>query len=289
MQFDAAKTVEETFKIGDEIEKKINDIELGGLFDKNKSMVLENEKVLENLLLLKKKAYVSMKHEWDPKLQKYVGGLSASGVKTVKRNNAKLIKDVSTDLFESVVKNGRPEDVSGLIRKRVSDLLENKLPIDDLVTSGKLSNWNPKNPSGHVNVAKKRRARGEDVALGDRIPYYVTQGAKKYKISDVAEDPEYGKEHKIPGNADYYINAVKKAVHEMGPSIFNGDPGLLQEFNDALDADTYSKVVVGKGPLTAMFGRKIKFGPKKAAFVASVSKPKPVDKQMTMIDMFKKK
>ena len=74
----------------------------------------------------------------------------------------------------------------------------------------------------------------------------------------------------------------------MGPSIFNGDPGLLQEFNDALDADTYSKVVVGKGPLTAMFGRKIKFGPKKTAFVASVSKLKPVDKQMSIRDMFKK-
>lgn len=281
MQIDEVKTVEDSFRIGAAIEKTINDSELGGIFDKKKAMYLEYEKVYKNLLLLGKKQYVGMKYEWDHKLNQAVAKLSSSGVKTVRRDNAKLIKDVSNDIFKSVVEHGKPEIVVGLIRERLQKLLSNKLPLEDLVTSAKLSNWTPKVKQAHVAVARKMRNRGRDVALGDRVYYYVTQGPKKLGVSDLAESLEYGKEHEIPANFMYYIKAIIKAVKHIGMVVYADNDEGLEEFMNALDVETYSRVIVGNGPMCKFVTQKLVYGPKPVSVVGKKRKQSSLDSFFT--------
>lgn len=262
LQIDEIKTIEDAFRVGAEIEDMINDLKKGGLFDSDKAMYLEFEKVLESLLLLAKKAYVSMKYEWDHKLQKATSKLSASGVKTKRRDNAKIIKDLMNDVFISIVEKKQPEIVVDLIRNRLQKLLENKLPLEDLVTSSKLSNWTPSVKQAHVAVAKKMRSRGQEVALGDRIFYYITQGQRKSGISELAESLDYGKQHGIPGNSEYYIDAVVKAVSHIGDIVFSEDAEMLTRFKQALNIDTYTRVVAGVGPMSKFFKQTVTYGPK---------------------------
>jgi DNA polymerase elongation subunit (family B) len=272
MQLLCVTSIEDAFRIGEQIEREIHDVSNGGLFTKDKAMYLEFEKSLENLLLLRKKTYVSMKHTYDKKLGKIVGKFSQSGTKPIRRDNSKIVRDISLDLFKDLVKDGNYKTANDKIRNKMSKMLNNTLPIDDLVTSQKLNSWNPKIINAGVAVAKKRKNRGGEVGLGDRIKYYVTAGKKRAKVSALAEDPEYGKTNKVPGNFSYYTEMIDKALRPVLEVAYKNDSEKLKEGNDLFDINTYEKVVVKNGPLAKFFGTNTTtIGAKRKAYKAKIN------------------
>lgn len=266
VHFRDCETMQDCFKRGEEVEGIINDIEKGGLFDKNKAMYLEMEKVFENLLLVTKKCYAGIKHAWDPKIKDYSSGMSSSGIKTVRRDTSNFVRDCTMAFLENSVAKLDHEATLGKVRGIIGSLMDGTIDIDDLAISTKLKKWDMDNPAPQIEVAKKMKSRGIDVGLGMRIKWYVTEGAKNASTSSRAECVEYGKEHKIPGSSSYYMEKVESSFSSLITCAFSNDVKMYARMSRLFDRNTYDHKTVTRGPLgTVTMRRKRVIDHEKAA------------------------
>lgn len=249
MKFADCKTMESSMQRGQEIEGIINDNTKGGLFDPNKSMYLEMEKTYENLLLVSRKRYSGIKHEFDPKLNKVVGKHSTSGLQVIKRDTLGVVKDV-WDVFlkKNVVELDKAGGLEG-IRKIIGDLMMGTLPLERLCTSKKLQTWTPKVMNPQTRVALKKRSRGEAIGLGDRVTYFFANGSKRLKKYEIAEDLEYGEKNKMSGQLEHYLEAIKKSLTESINIVYSSE-----EVAKLFDITSYDRVERRDGPLSKFWG-----------------------------------
>ena len=104
-------------------------------------------------------------------------------------------------------------DLDRIYKKYVNDIINYKIPFDDLIVSALLAKSYKTRPV-HLILAEKLKERNEEVQIGSRIPYiYIedTSGMNKMK-SELGEDPDYAKRHNLKFNRLCYLDQLSKPI-----------------------------------------------------------------------------
>lgn len=167
--------------------------------------ILEYEKCYFPWLLFSKKRYCGLMYEDDPTKPTKI---DVKGLQVVRRDNCPIVREVSKEVMDILMYKRSFDLALDHARKRVLDVLEQRVPWDSMVVS-KALRGNYKNPKSlpHWVVAQKRKARGEYILDGERIPYvFVMDPAHSDALlAERAEDVTYAKEHGLKLDTLYYV------------------------------------------------------------------------------------
>jgi len=163
---------------------------------------LEFEKVYLPFLLLKKKRYCGKKYE-----EGHVK-IDMKGVECVRRDFCPLLVKTQKEMLTILMNTMDIEKACQVVSKAVQDLSCNRVPLELLTMSKKLSRSPDeyKAMAAHVNLAKRiNKERGEQhgFVAGDRVPYVIAKG-KSHKMSENAVLPEEITSGKYVVDRDYY-------------------------------------------------------------------------------------
>ncbi|BEI82815.1 hypothetical protein CcaverHIS002_0306830 [Cutaneotrichosporon cavernicola] len=176
-----------------------------------KPIKLEFEKVYYPYLLISKKRYTGLYWTRPDKYDK----MDAKGIETVRRDNCRL---VSTMIETCLLKMLIDRDVKGAedyVKQTISDLLQNKIDMSQLVITKALSKTDYAGKQAHVELAERMRKRdaGSAPSLGDRVAYVIVKGVKGAAAYEKSEDPLYVLENNVPIDTRYYLeNQLSKPL-----------------------------------------------------------------------------
>jgi DNA polymerase delta subunit 1 len=90
----------------------------------------------------------------------------------------------------------------------ISDLLQNRIDMSQLVITKALSKSDYTAKQAHVELAErmKKRDAGSAPTLGDRVAYVIIKGAGGAKNYEKSEDPIYVLENSVPIDTKYYLD-----------------------------------------------------------------------------------
>ena len=142
--------------------------------------------------------------------------IDVKGIQLVRRDNCKMVKSVSKKVLNTLLYDRDTEGAATIVKDAVIDLIEGRVPMDQLVISKSLRDNYKSTSQPHLTVRDHMRLRmpGSEPKSGERVPYvYVDTGDKKHKQYQKAEDPEYVRENGLPVDTKYYINnQMKKSI-----------------------------------------------------------------------------
>ncbi|RIA89336.1 DNA polymerase family B-domain-containing protein [Glomus cerebriforme] len=195
-----------------------------------KPIKLEFEKVYFPYLLINKKRYAGLywtnPDNWDK--------LDTKGIETVRRDNCLLVQNVIETCLRKMLID---RDVSGAeeyAKKTISDLLQNKIDMSQLVITKALSksDYSAKQPHHELAERMRKRDAGSAPTLGDRVAYVIVKSTKGAAAYEKSEDPIYVLENNIPIDTNYYLeNQLSKpllrifepVLGEKAQSLLAGD------------------------------------------------------------------
>jgi DNA polymerase delta subunit 1 len=169
--------------------------------------------------------------------------MDTKGLETVRRDNCALVRDVIQTSLNKILIN---QDVDGAIKyvkSQISDLLQNKMDISQLVITkslnkgaeyalgigGKKEDYKMK--QAHVELAARMRKRdaGSAPQMGDRVPYVIITGAKGAKTFEKGEDPIYVLENNLAIDSKWYLsNQLTKPLQRIFEPIIDDVQKLLE-------------------------------------------------------------
>ena len=180
---------------------------------------LEYEKFYYPLLLKGKKRYAG--HKFEPGL---APKLDVKGFECVRRDFAPIVSKTQKTVL---IKLCKENDIQGAIdyaRTIVVQLLENKVPLEDLVMSKKLTRKPEeyKNPAPHTELAKRLQAtQPAHIApkTGDRIDFVIRPGFKGEKTCMRAVTPDDVRKGEASADTRWYLShqleAPLRRIFEM--------------------------------------------------------------------------
>jgi len=203
-------------------------------------ILLEFEKVYYPYLLMNKKRYAGLMWTNEDKYDK----MDTKGLETVRRDNCALVRDViQTSLDKILIDRDVPSAIA-YVKKQISDLLQNKMDISQLVITkslnkgaefalglgGKEEDYKVKQAHVELAARMKKRDPGSAPQMGDRVPYVIITGPKGAKNFEKAEDPIYVLEHNVPLDFKWYLtNQLEKPLGRIfDPIIPDPKRALLQ-------------------------------------------------------------
>ncbi|KAI8898444.1 DNA polymerase family B-domain-containing protein [Globomyces pollinis-pini] len=198
--------------------------------DFQRPIKLEFEKVYYPYLLINKKRYAGL--YWTrPTIH---DKMDAKGIETVRRDSCRL---VSTVIETSLRKLLIDRDVTGAcdyVKGIISDLLQNKVDLSQLVISKALGKAEYAGKQAHSELADRMRKRdaGSAPALGDRVSYVIIKGAKDAAAYEKAEDPIYVLENNLPIDTKYYLeNQLSKPLMRIFEPVLGDKASSLLSGN----------------------------------------------------------
>lgn len=219
IKFGAGKSLAECMRLGEEAAEAISEI-----FPK--PVKLEFEKCYYPYLLVSKKRYAGLLWTNPDDYDR----MDTKGIESVRRDNCRLVANVITSVLELLLKKRDLNQAIEMVKRVISDLLQNKIDVSLLVVSKALSKTDYENKQAHVVLAEKMRKRdaGTAPSLGDRVPYVIVQGAKNEPAYSRAEDPLYVLENNIPIDNNYYLeNMLRKPLERIFEPVMKGSVNQL--------------------------------------------------------------
>ncbi|KAF9447509.1 hypothetical protein P691DRAFT_776079 [Macrolepiota fuliginosa MF-IS2] len=195
-----------------------------------KPIKLEFEKVYYPYLLISKKRYAGL--YWT-KVEKY-DKMDSKGIETVRRDNCRLVSTVIQTSLHKLLIDRDAKAAESYVKQVISDLLQNKIDMSQLVITKALSKTDYAGKQAHVELAErmKQRDAGSAPALGDRVAYVIIKGIKGAAAYEKSEDPLYVLENNVPIDTKYYLeNQLSKPLMrifepilgEKASSLLSGD------------------------------------------------------------------
>lgn len=187
---------------------------------------LEFEKVYFPYLLINKKRYAGLYWTKPEKHDK----MDSKGIETVRRDNCRLVSNLIETALRKMLIDRDPEAATIYVKNTISELLQNKVDLSNLVITKALSKADYTNKQPHVELAERMRKRdaGSAPALGDRVAYVIIQGAKSDKLWEKTEDPIYVLENNLPIDAKYYLdNQLSKPLMRIFEPILGDKASQL--------------------------------------------------------------
>ncbi|KAJ7035657.1 DNA polymerase family B-domain-containing protein [Mycena alexandri] len=195
-----------------------------------KPIKLEFEKVYFPYLLISKKRYAGLYWTRPEKYDK----MDTKGIETVRRDNCRLVSTVIETCLHKMLINRDVKGAEEYTKQTISDLLQNKVDMSQLVITKALSKSDYAAKQAHVELAErmKKRDAGSAPALGDRVAYVIIKGMKGAAAYEKSEDPLYVLENNVPIDTKYYLeNQLSKPLMrifepimgERASSLLSGD------------------------------------------------------------------
>lgn len=192
--------MEEAFRLGETSAETITSIF-------RPPIELEFEKCYSPLLLFTKKRYCGLMFaaETGPERAKKI---DVKGISIVRRDTTPFVASVLQTMIEKIMYE---KDVQGAIdhvERETQRLLDQRVPIDQLVLSKTLRTGYKNENLAHLGVVDKMRRRnpGSEPKSGARVPFvYVEHDNPDALQFDRAEDPDYAKEQGLCIDAAYYL------------------------------------------------------------------------------------
>ena len=190
--------------------------------DMVKVLKLEHEKEMYPLLLCDEKKNYAYRH-FTPKLivDKTITWkvkTDIKGLQCVRRDTVPYVTKLTLRVLDILLLEG---DINKALREEsqvLNDLVDNKLPVDDLVVSKSVA-ASYKVAQPHVAARNKQALRGEEVPpVGGRMPFVICMGKSLagLGLTDRAEHPSYLE--KTPGlkpDIHYYLKASFNALRKI--------------------------------------------------------------------------
>ncbi|GAA6035190.1 hypothetical protein JCM8097_006411 [Rhodosporidiobolus ruineniae] len=176
-----------------------------------KPIKLEFEKVYFPYLLISKKRYAGL--YWT-KPEKY-DKMDTKGIETVRRDNCRLVVTVIDTCLRKMLIERDVKGAEDYAKQVISDLLQNKVDLSQLVITKALAKADYAAKQAHVELAErmKKRDAGSAPAMGDRVAYVIIKGTKDARAYEKSEDPLYVLENNIPIDTKYYLeNQLSKPL-----------------------------------------------------------------------------
>ncbi|KAF8573753.1 hypothetical protein K439DRAFT_1399532 [Ramaria rubella] len=195
-----------------------------------KPIKLEFEKVYFPYLLINKKRYAGLYWTRPDKYDK----MDSKGIETVRRDNCRLVQTVIETCLHKMLIDRDVKAAEEFTKRTISDLLQNKVDMSQLVITKALAKADYTAKQPHVELAErmKQRDAGSAPALGDRVAYVIIKGIKGAAAYEKSEDPIYVLENNIPIDTKYYLdNQLSKPLMrifepilgEKAASLLSGD------------------------------------------------------------------
>lgn len=174
-----------------------------------KPIKIAYEKTYLPYFLERKKGYIGKLYEEDTTKWR----LDYKGIALKRRNYSTFVKKVYREVIDILMNDTVVERANSMvldtIRTHVQDLLSKRVPLEDLIITGKLAAHYKTENIPHVNLVKriKERDPGSVPAIGERFEYVFVEPSGNHKqIYELAETVDYAKEHGLKPNALFYIN-----------------------------------------------------------------------------------
>ncbi|KAK4705460.1 DNA polymerase delta subunit 1, partial [Phenoliferia sp. Uapishka_3] len=169
-----------------------------------KPIKLEFEKVYFPYLLISKKRYAGLYWTKPDKYDK----MDTKGIETVRRDNCRLVVTVIETCLRKMLIERDVKGAEEYTKHMISDLLQNKVDLSQLVITKALAKADYQNKQAHVELAERMRKRdaGSAPALGDRVAYVIIKGTKDARAYEKSEDPLYVLENNVPIDTKYYLD-----------------------------------------------------------------------------------
>ncbi|KAI0334514.1 hypothetical protein GY45DRAFT_1318071 [Cubamyces sp. BRFM 1775] len=195
-----------------------------------KPIKLEFEKVYFPYLLISKKRYAGLYWTRPEKFDK----MDTKGIETVRRDNCRLVSTVIETCLHKLLIDRDVKAAEDYVKQVISDLLQNKIDMSQLVITKALAKADYAAKQAHVELAErmKKRDAGSAPALGDRVAYVIIKGVKGAAAYEKSEDPIYVLENNIPIDTKYYLEnqlsnplmrIFEPILGEKASSILSGD------------------------------------------------------------------
>jgi DNA polymerase delta subunit 1 len=203
---------------------------------------LEFEKVYFPYLLISKKRYAGLYWTNPIKYDK----LDAKGIETVRRDNCPLVKTVIDTCLKKLLIERDVEGAKEYTKQIISDLLQNKIDLSQLVITKALSKSGEDyaGKQAHVELAERMRKRdaGSAPSLGDRVAYVIIKGSKGSAAYEKSEDPIYVLENNLPIDTKYYLDnqLAKPLMRIFDPIVRNAEEILSGEHTRTVHVSTPS-------------------------------------------------
>jgi hypothetical protein len=153
-------------------------------------MELSYEKTLMPFILLKKKRYVGMLYETDPKK----GKLKYMGLSIKRRDSCDYLKDVYGGILNILMKENDIMKSVEFLNRCLEELVQGRVPMDKLAITRALSSYY-KNPQtiAHRVLADRigKRDPGNKPKPGDRLKFVFFENPDAKLQGDKIELPEY--------------------------------------------------------------------------------------------------
>ncbi|KAI9090938.1 DNA polymerase family B-domain-containing protein [Phlyctochytrium arcticum] len=176
-----------------------------------KPINLDFEKVYFPYLLINKKRYAGLYWTKPDKHDK----MDTKGIETVRRDSCRLVSSVIETCLKKILVDRDVKGAEDFTKGIISDLLQNKVDLSQLVISKALGKAEYAAKQAHNELAERMRKRdaGSAPALGDRVAYVIIKGTKDAAAYEKAEDPIYVLENNIPIDTKYYLeNQLSKPL-----------------------------------------------------------------------------
>ena len=177
---------------------------------------LEYEKTFMPFLLLSKKRYVGMLHEFDINKAKR----KSMGIVLKRRDNAPVVKDCYGGIIDILMKEHNVNKAVDFTRNFINDMVKEKFSLNKLIITKSLREFykNPKQIA-HKVLADRigKREPGNKPSPGSRIPFVYIQTKGKPKLQgDRIEDPKYIVKNGLKPDFTHYItNQIQKPVQQI--------------------------------------------------------------------------
>lgn len=210
---------------------------------------LEYEKTYYPYLLLKKKRYAGKKFEPGQKDKVHIKGLEAA-----RRDFAPLLVDTQKEMLRIIIEEQDVPKASAYVKQIVADLFNNKIPLDKLILSKKLSRPPDqyKVKSAHVQLAERLAIEKPETApvSGDRVAYCIYAGGGK--TSQRACTPAEIKSGRFQIDRSYYMEK------QLKPPLLRI---LAKVVKDPSDLFTIHSITKPKISANSIFGKWLKRKP----------------------------
>lgn len=204
------------------------------------AFTLECEDVIRGLLIPSKKRYCCRLY----KSPTEKGKLLVKGLSVKRRDSCKLFQELLSRILERVIDVQSRADAKSIIIAELeatfTKMLNNEVPLELMATSKALrANYdNPTKPV-HYYVAEKRRARGETVRPGERIPFVFIKVKNERAIKHQgqrSECPAYVRDHpEIKVDFTFYVQSqLRGPAEQLLAPFWPGVTNFLKQWQSRL-------------------------------------------------------
>ena len=210
-------------EIGKKVEKEIAKI-------MPKPQKLNYEKSLYPFILFSKKRYVGNLYEFD--VNKYKQ--KSMGIVLKRRDNAQIVKKIYGGVIDIILQKQDLGASIEFLKDELSDLVEGKAPITDLVITKNLrASYKDPSKIAHKVLADRIGARdpGNRPVVNERIPYvYIKTNSTSGLQGDKIENPEFIVENKlVPDYLHYITNQIMKPLLQLYALCLDELPGYEKD------------------------------------------------------------